>query len=249
MNNYLNFNKQCIFYTGFYSYKNHKNILNEIKNFKNLGIEPHFFIWEPDEKYVNELLNVCSNVYTYNFYDYENNKNLISLDIENRMISTRELCKLSSVVINHLYGAPDRTSLLKLEFFEFWINRMRDQYYLVNKAKQLINNKKYDYFIRTRADITITKFILNNKKGISVPYCSVNGNKDHIVQGCLDSMNKYCELYDNLKDVYPIKTRILNLNNQSSETMLKFYIEDYKTKLNFHIMNNFIEFENYYINK
>lgn len=249
MNNNLAFNKKCIFYTGFYSYKNHKNMLNEIQNFKNLEIEPYFFIWECDVKYLQELENVCQNIFIYNFFEYEKNKNLISLDIKNRVINTQDLCRLQPVNVNNLYGAPDRSSLLKLEFFEFWINRMRDQYYLVNKAKQLINNNKYDYFIRSRADITITKFILSNKRGISVPYCNINGNKDHIVQGCKDSMTKYCELYENIEYVYPILNRTFNLHNQSSETMLNYYIEKFGTKLDFHIMKNFIEFENYYINK
>jgi hypothetical protein len=249
MNNYINLNKYLIFYTGFYSIKNHKNILKQIDEFLNLGVDSYFYLWYSDNDEIHELKQKCKNVFLYNFEEYVKNKSLISFNIINRKMSTEELCSLSPIKINELYGSDNRSDLLQLEFFEYWSNRMSDQYFLVNKAKNIIENTNYKCYIRSRADIAIKKIILNDNFGINAPFCNINGNKDHIIFGDKQSMLKYCDFYNNIKFIYPIKNRIYNLQNQSSETLLKFYIEEYETKINFNINLNLLEFENYYINK
>jgi hypothetical protein len=249
MSNTTNLNKSCIFYTGFYSKKNHQNLLKQINEFLKISIDSYFYIWNSNSSEIDELQNECKNVFLYDFDEYVKNKNLISLNILDRKVSTDQLYKLSPIVINNLYGSSNRNDLLQLEFFEYWSNRMSDQYYLVNKAKNIIEKTNYKCYIRSRADITINHLILVDKTGISVPFCHVNGNKDHIVYGDKKSMLKYCDFYNNIRNIYPINNRVFNLHNQSSETLLRFYIEEHGVKTNFNINSDFLEFKNYYINK
>jgi hypothetical protein len=114
----------------------------------------------------------------------------------------------------------------------FWIERLRDQWFMVKKGWDLIKNpEQYDIILRIRFDILLEqiKFIPNVftipasdiLHKIDVQYC------DYIGYGTPTVMNKYCHLFDNIESLYINH----NFDISHAESMLKFYMEEFKNPI------------------
>ena len=110
-----------------------------------------------------------------------------------------------------------------------WVERLRDQWYIVNNGFNLISNN-YDYIIRTRFDVLINNFnLLPIDFVIPAPH-PINVYNDHFAYGNYDNMKIYCDLYSNIEKLYID----YNIDISNAEYMLKFYIENYN-KINTYI--------------
>lgn len=111
-----------------------------------------------------------------------------------------------------------------------WVERLRDQWYIVNNGFNLISNN-YDYIIRTRFDVLINNFnLLPIDFVIPAPH-PINVYNDHFAYGNYDNMQIYCDLYSNIEKLYID----YNIDISNAEYMLKFYIENY------HKINTYID--------
>jgi hypothetical protein len=111
-----------------------------------------------------------------------------------------------------------------------WVERLRDQWYIVNNGFNLISNN-YDYIIRTRFDVLINNFnLLPVDFVIPAPH-PINVYNDHFAYGNYDNMKIYCDLYSNIEKLYID----YNIDISNAEYMLKFYIENY------HKINTYID--------
>lgn len=111
-----------------------------------------------------------------------------------------------------------------------WVERLRDQWYIVNNGFNLISNN-YDYIIRTRFDVLINNFnLLPIDFVIPAPH-PINVYNDHFAYGNYDNMKIYCDLYSNIEKLYID----YNIDISNAEYMLKFYIENY------HKINTYID--------
>ena len=121
----------------------------------------------------------------------------------------------------------------------FWIERLRDQWCIVEKGWYLIDNpEKYDVILRIRFDILLEHMeLISNTftipasdilSKIDVQYC------DYIAYGAPQIMNKYCHLFDNIETIY----KDYNFDISHAESMLKFYMEEFKNSIITNIDNN-----------
>lgn len=120
-------------------------------------------------------------------------------------------------------------------------NRIRNQWYLLNLAKNLIPSGKYDTIVRVRFDLHFTDVNIKQiKPGITIPYnyytnyCRADhdiqsGFCDHLAYGDEQSMMRYLSLYEYFDDMYITH----NANIAHAEGILKFYLNNYsKMKIN-----------------
>jgi hypothetical protein len=111
-----------------------------------------------------------------------------------------------------------------------WVERLRDQWYIVNNGFNLISNN-YDYIIRTRFDVLINNFNLIPVDFVIPAPHPINVYNDHFAYGNYDNMKIYCDLYSNIEKLYID----YNIDISNAEYMLKFYIENY------HKINTYID--------
>lgn len=114
-------------------------------------------------------------------------------------------------------------------------NRIKNQWFLVNQAKELIPKDEYDTIVRTRFDLNYTQFQLDKpKKGITIPYNFFSnhyakdmdiysGFCDHVAYGDSECMFKYLSMYEHMHDMYINK----NANIAHAEGLLKYYLTEY----------------------
>lgn len=249
--------KIAIARTGFISQKNVNNLLSDIRLKSMQKIDTYIFTWDVDSSgkkldnlLINQFHSVSKGVYIHKFDEYEKNKTLHILKSENREIDIYDLIKLSPAEVNNRWGTEQKfLPEAKLEFFEYWLNRLKDQYYTVNKSIKVLENLGYEYVLRVRSDIHLHELPIYLENGIHVPYCHVHGHKDHIVQGDIESMVKYSKLYEIINEIYPIKEKDFSMQNQCAECLLKYYISEVEPKINFNIHTDFLENKNYQIIK
>lgn len=114
-------------------------------------------------------------------------------------------------------------------------NRVRNQWYLLNLAKNMIPPNLYDNLVRVRFDLNFEHVVIKNiKPGITIPYNFYTnyfrpehdveaGFCDHLAYGDQTSMMRYLSLYEHFDEMY-IK---YNANIAHAEGLLKFYLKKY----------------------
>lgn len=110
----------------------------------------------------------------------------------------------------------------------FWVERLRDQWFIVKKGWNLINDKKsYDLILKLRFDLLINEIelkpnqftILNSDiiERVGVNYC------DYFAYGNYNQMKKYMNMFDEIENISCMD----NIDISNAEQMLKFYMESY----------------------
>lgn len=119
-----------------------------------------------------------------------------------------------------------------IDLGSFWVERLRDQWYIVQQGWNLIENKQqYDIFFRIRFDIYLLTFRIQDfNLVVTYPEFEDLALSDYLAYGNYESMNKYCNMFDHIENMY-IKH---NVNIAISESMLEFYLKHY-CNINYHI--------------
>lgn len=164
-----------------------------------------------NEKYINTDINNLISFY---------NKNLkkISITNFNKYLDNKNTLLLTNNYSNDIFKNNDRAKT----HGSFWVERLRDQWYIVKNGYNIIDNpESYDIIIRSRFDIEIKNFDLvieNNKLNIPIDntsYC------DKFAYGKPAIMKLYCSIYDHIPTLY----YKYNIDISYAELMLKYYIE------------------------
>lgn len=108
-----------------------------------------------------------------------------------------------------------------IEHGPFWVERLRDQWYLVNLAEKLIYGK-YDIVIRLRFDIKLHQFELLDEEFVTPSPHPINPYTDHLAYGSQTIMRKYCSLYSHIEKLYTD----CNVDISFAELMLQYYMEN-----------------------
>jgi hypothetical protein len=114
----------------------------------------------------------------------------------------------------------------------YHVENLRDQWYIVKKGLNLINDpKKYDIIFRLRFDIFLYKIDLLNKDFVIPKDIGGWEYSDHMAYGNWECMSKYCKIYDFIPSLY----ENYNIDISHAVDMLKFYME------NFNKVNTFVD--------
>jgi hypothetical protein len=109
----------------------------------------------------------------------------------------------------------------------FWVERQRDQWYMIQKGWQLIENPgQYDIVFRLRVDTRLLSIELKNNGKLIIPDTEVNGAlsvTDHMAYGPPDLMEKYCNFFDHIGPMYYND----NVNIAHADEMLGVYLKNY----------------------
>jgi hypothetical protein len=145
------------------------------------------------------------NIIVENLYKYNENKQIIQ-----KIIRSGDVFDVNQRAKHH---------------GEYWANRLKDQWYLVQKCFSSVQETgNYDIILRLRYDIFLHNIVLNKRRGITIPQ-DIGGwtFTDHMAYGDPDSMKKYCFLHDNIYKLY----KLYNLDITHATEMPKFYLESY----------------------
>jgi hypothetical protein len=114
----------------------------------------------------------------------------------------------------------------------YWVERLRDQWWMVQKAWNLIDNPNdYDVVFRSRFDLNIEHIQFKKAKFV-VPKSEVEFHKigtnwsDHMAYGEPDSMQKYCNMFDHIETLY----NNYNIDISHAEQMSEFYMREFENK-------------------
>jgi len=121
------------------------------------------------------------------------------------------------------------------EHGSYWVERLRDQWYIVKKAFSMIHNpKEYDLIMRLRFDVNLIDIRFEDREFV-IPKDIGNWNySDHFAYGRYLTMKKYCNMFDYLEDMYVT----YNIDISHAVNMLKFYMEHYGNKVNTFVDTN-----------
>ena len=161
---------------------------------------------------VNEILNTYKpkKFHVQDYAQYYNNRfdNIKFLDRQDDIFKTDERAKM--------HGSN-------------WVERLRDQWYIVKQGWNVIDNPEiYDKIIRLRVDVQLHKIVIDESPNLIVPNKFVPDDityivSDHFAIGKPEDMEKYCNLFDNIKSMY-LKD---NIDISFAEYMLKYYLNNY----------------------
>jgi hypothetical protein len=225
--------KTAIIFTGFirsYSDFDEQLHFNLLKAFPNSDL--YFCMWDivdlsnPTKVDLNKIAHRCKSI---KFLDWEFHKNLISKTI--KQDRKNDIYDVNEFAISQGVEAS---------------NRIRNQWYLVNQAKDIIPENYYDVVVRTRFDLNYVNVEIPEtiKQGISIPYNFFSnhyapnsgieaGFCDHMAYGDYKSMMKYLSMYEFIDEMY-IKH---NANISHAEGLLKYYLTK-RCKLPITLNNN-----------
>jgi len=232
----------------FYAYPNFFNLFG-----KNLDV--YISTWDKQESGLEieeDHLNPWredTNLVNYKIHDlekYNKEKELYKLDYD-RKYDIEDICKMSKHEVFSKFSSPqnqDKTGThagFTNEAIEYWVNRIKDQYYMVRRSFDLIHDyEKYNIIIRLRFDYkfltpfmiahTPRAFLSQLNHALTVA-SNTEGNMhyDCIQYGIPKIMNKYFLLYDhidNFVDDLCYKNR-LSYDTFNAENMMKYYMEEY----------------------
>ena len=109
----------------------------------------------------------------------------------------------------------------------FWVERQRDQWWMIKKGWELIENpEQYDIIFRLRVDTKINVLNIKNNGKIIIPDTEVNGEwsvTDHMAYGPPKLMEQYCHLFDHIGPMYYND----NVNIAHADEMLGLYLQKY----------------------
>lgn len=147
--------------------------------------------------------------------------------VKNTIIENLSVYNKNKHVIHKIIRPDDvfETNHRAKEHGEYWANRLKDQWYLVQKCFSSIEEKhNYDIILRLRYDLFLYDIVLNKRGGITAPQ-DIGGWRftDHMAYGDPQSMEKYCFLHDNIYKLY----ELYNLDITHAVEMPKFYLESY----------------------
>jgi len=121
-----------------------------------------------------------------------------------------------------------KTNARAIEHGSRWVERLRDQWYIVKEGYKLIPNPlKYDCIVRLRLDTKINNLVLKETDGLIVPNKfnpHVNSiiTTDHIGIGNPENMEKYCKMFDYIESMYYND----NIDISNAELMLGHYLHN-----------------------
>ncbi len=111
----------------------------------------------------------------------------------------------------------------------FWVERLRDQWWMIQKGWSLIENpQQYDVIFRVRFDLQLNHIQFKKAKFV-VPKSEVEFYKigthwsDHMAYGEPDSMQKYCNMFDHIETMY----KDHNIDISHAEAMSEFYMRNF----------------------
>lgn len=111
----------------------------------------------------------------------------------------------------------------------YWVERLRDQWWVVKNGWNLIQNPtNYDVIFRFRFDLLLHSIQFKKAKFV-VPKSEVEFYKidthwcDHFAYGEPDAMEKYCNMFEHIENLY----RIYNIDISHAELMNEFYMREY----------------------
>jgi len=215
--------KIALLLTGFVrSYLNNFNSL-KVNIIDKYNTDIYISTWNKTQSIINSGyddydINSFINIYSDKLKDY------IILDIDKYYVDKINIIFQSRS--DDVFKINNRA----IEHGSRWVERLRDQWYIVNNGFNLISNN-YDYIIRTRFDVLINNFnLLPVDFVIPAPH-PINVYNDHFAYGNYDNMKIYCDLYSNIEKLYID----YNIDISNAEYMLKFYIENY------HKINTYID--------
>lgn len=115
------------------------------------------------------------------------------------------------------------------EHGEYWMNRLRDQWYIVLNAFNMIDYpSKYDIIVRLRFDLALDQmtFVVNDKLTIPVDISGVWDYTDHMAYGNPSVMTKYCSLFNWIPNLYMKH----NIDVTHAVKMPKYFMEEVELK-------------------
>jgi len=197
--------------------------------------EQHLFPWKETGRLINYKI--------HDLKEYERTKKWYVEDYE-RTYNIEDICRLSKhQVFAQFMNESEQEKRgthcgFGPEAIEYWANRIKDQYYMVRKSFDLLDDyEKYDTIIRFRFDLLfLTPFKFNffenkltvatNSSGdLQYPY-------DCIQYGRPEVMKKYFLLNEHI-DNFITNLNYLNkfsYRNFNAENMMKHYMEEYGDK-------------------
>ena len=166
---------------------------------------------------------------------YNKTEKLISYNFENWDIFCKNRFDFLDISANHSFQTNQRAK----HHGSFWVERLRDQWYIVKKGWDLIKNpKEYDIILKIRFDLLINNIQLNTNRftipsldiveRVGINYC------DYLAYGTPIQMEKYMNLFDSIEKINLIN----NVDISNAEEMLHFYMEKYQIRINTFIDNN-----------
>ncbi len=147
---------------------------------------------------------------SYIFLDYEKY-------VENRFENIKFLDRP-----NDVFKVDPRAA----EHGSYWVERLKDQWYIVKYAfSLLINPSQYDLIMRLRFDVDLIDIEIKDQDFVIPKDIGGWSYSDHFAYGKYDSMKKYCNMFDSFHDMYLTH----NVDISHAVNMLQFYMEEYKT--------------------
>jgi hypothetical protein len=159
---------------------------------------------------IESVLNTYSDrLVDYKFFDFDNY-------CENRFESIEFLNRKDDV-----FKIDPRA----IEHGTYWVERLRDQWFIVKNAFSLIRNKSsYDMIMRLRFDVDLYEINIKNHEFVIPKDIGGWRYSDHFAYGNLSCMEKYCNTFEYIQDLYYTH----NIDISHAVDMLKFYMEEYK---------------------
>jgi hypothetical protein len=109
------------------------------------------------------------------------------------------------------------------------VERLRDQWWMINKGWKLIDNpEQYDVIFRMRFDLQLNHIQFKKAKFV-VPKSEVEFHKiathwsDHMAYGEPANMEKYCNMFHHIESLYTNH----NIDISHAEAMSEFYMRYY----------------------
>ena len=165
---------------------------------------------------------------------YNTNKTLITLDYK-RDYSIDYILSLSKHEIFTRFMDESKKKERGTHFgftneaLEYWINRIKDQYFLINQASTIIENiQQYDLIFRIRTDFKFLKTAIINYDVKEYEIVFINGY-DCFQYGRVNAMSKYFNLYHYV-DNYSTTLARLNKHGYdtfNAENMVRHYMKTF----------------------
>jgi hypothetical protein len=206
----------AILLTGFYrTFDSIKHNINDI--IKRYDADVYVATWNYSDARIGK--GIQTTVITRdNFSNITNLKDCTIIDINNYNINR------ISFVPNGRWGDVMITNQRAIEHGEYWANRLKDQWYIVNEGFKSIRGE-YHVILRNRLDIELTNIKLYESDKLILPNHDSGAWDfvDHLAFGNQSIMKKYCTFYEHMQAVYDIH----NVDPTHGEYFLKFYMHHY----------------------